>query len=165
LTNILNYVKLLIILKEVCAMEKLFKSMSEALSLTRKLEGERKSERGFTLVELLVVVAIIAILAAIAIPQFAKYRKQAAAAGLQADARNCVTDAISQITQAQMTGATVATTGNYSNISPNTQNCTWNYNATVASTDCTCNGSNVLSGVRCWAISAGTGTTVQCSGL
>jgi type IV pilus assembly protein PilA len=146
-------------------MEKLFKSMSEALSLTRKLEGERKSEKGFTLIELLVVVAIIAILAAIAIPQFAKYRKQSAAAGLQADARNCVTDAVSQITQAQMTGGTVATTGSYSNISPNTASCNWHYSATASSTDCTCDGQNVLSGVSCWAVSSGTGTQVRCSGL
>jgi type IV pilus assembly protein PilA len=146
-------------------MEKLFKSVSESLSLTRKLEGERKGEKGFTLIELLVVVAIIAILAAIAIPQFAKYRKQAAAASLQADARNCVTDAISQITNAQMTGGTVSSTGSYSNISPNTKPCTWNYNAVSASTDCTCEGKNVLDGVKCWAVSSGTGTQVQCSGL
>jgi type IV pilus assembly protein PilA len=152
-------------LKEVCAMEKLFKSMSEALSLTRKLEGERKAEKGFTLIELLVVVAIIAILAAIAIPQFAKYRKQSAAAGLQADARNCVTDAVSQITSLQMTGGTIPSSDFYSNISPNTASCKWNYSSTASSTDCTCDGKNVLSGVSCWAISSGTGTTVKCSGL
>jgi len=146
-------------------MEKLFKSMSEALSLTRRLEGERKGEKGFTLIELLVVVAIIAILAAIAIPQFAKYRKQAAAASLQADARNCVTDAISQITSAQMTGGTVSPSGTYSNTSPNTASCNWSYDAVSASTACTCDGQNVLQGVKCWAVSSGTGTQVQCSGL
>jgi type IV pilus assembly protein PilA len=146
-------------------MEKLFKSVSEALSLTRKLEGERKGERGFTLVELLVVVAIIAILAAIAIPQFAKYRKQSAAAALQADARNCVTDAVSQITSAQMSGGDVASSGTYSNTSPNTQSCNWNYNAQSSSTDCTCDGKNVLQGVKCYAVSSDKGTTVKCDGL
>jgi len=146
-------------------MEKLFKSVSEALSLTRKLEGERKGEKGFTLIELLVVVAIIAILAAIAIPQFAKYRKQAAAAALQSDARNCVTDAVSQITSTQMAGGNISSTGSYSNISPNTQSCNWNYNAVSSSTACTCSGKNVLQGVSCWATSSGTGTQVQCSGL
>ena len=146
-------------------MEKLFKSVSEALSLTRKLEGERKGEKGFTLIELLVVVAIIAILAAIAIPQFAKYRKQSAAAALQSDARNCVTDAVSQITSTQMAGGSIGSTGSYSNTSPNTQSCTWNYNAVSSSTACACSGKNVLQGVSCSAVSSGAGTQVQCTGL
>jgi type IV pilus assembly protein PilA len=47
-----------------------------------------KNSEGFTLVELLIVVAIIAILGAIAIPQFSAYRFRAFNASANSDARN-----------------------------------------------------------------------------
>lgn len=48
-----------------------------------------KTKRGFTLVELMIVVAIISILAAVALPQFAAYRKKARAKELVSFARAC----------------------------------------------------------------------------
>ncbi|MCX7738185.1 MAG: prepilin-type N-terminal cleavage/methylation domain-containing protein [Hydrogenothermaceae bacterium] len=125
----------------------------------------KRGDAGFTLIELLVVVAIIAILAAIAIPQFGKYRKSSAAAAVQSDARNCVTDAIAEITRAQMSGASTPTGGSYSNISPNTASCSWTYNETTTATSCTCNGKGAAQGVSCDARSTSTGTQVTCTGI
>jgi type IV pilus assembly protein PilA len=64
------------------------------LKTIRKMKAG--DQRGFTLIELLIVIAIIAILAAIAIPQYAAYRQQAAAATGVSELSTCINLAVAQ---------------------------------------------------------------------
>ncbi len=52
-----------------------------------------KNEKGFTLYELMVVIAVIGIMAAIAIPNFLKYRARSYEACAKSDAKNAYTSA------------------------------------------------------------------------
>ena len=70
-----------------------------------------QNKKGFTLIELMIVVAIIGILASIAIPQLAGFRRRAIRAGMLSDARTATSVFVQRASDDSAVGySTISTT-------------------------------------------------------
>ncbi|MDR3644839.1 MAG: type II secretion system protein [Clostridia bacterium] len=78
--------------------------------MLKKINGLKGKKRGFTLIELIVVIAILAILASILIPSMVGYIGNAKQAVANADARSAYTAAQAIATQDAGTGTALPTT-------------------------------------------------------
>lgn len=72
-----------------------------------------RTQRAFTLIEVLLVIAIIGLLAVIAIPQFIRYRSQAVDAQLKSDLRNAAVAVESYFTKNSVYPASIAEVDGY----------------------------------------------------
>uniref|UniRef100_A0A7V5XI20 Prepilin-type N-terminal cleavage/methylation domain-containing protein n=1 Tax=Thermodesulfobacterium geofontis TaxID=1295609 RepID=A0A7V5XI20_9BACT len=105
-------------------------------------------KKAFTIMELLIALAIMAIMAAIVVSVYRGYVKKAARSALQTDTRNCITCVSAELARIALTGGEPDFDNCTNRISRYTQSCS----VTQLGEElyqCTCSGKGMISGSTC----------------
>lgn len=102
-------------------------------------------KRGFTLIELMIVIAILILMAGVAVSVYRGYVKRAAKSSLQTDTRNCITCVASELARTALTGGSPDFTNCTTNVSKYTASCS----VDSTSYKCTCQGKGIISDSKC----------------
>jgi len=117
-------------------------------------------KRAFTLMELLIALALLAIMAAIAVGVYRGYVRNAARSYVETDARNCISCVASELARVALTGDDPDFTS-CERGSRYTENCSVSCDADYESCQCTCTGAGIVFGYSCTAST--NSTEVNCS--
>jgi len=105
-------------------------------------------KKAFTIMELLIALAIMAIMAAIVVSVYRGYVRKAARSALQTDTRNCITCVSAELARIALTGGSPNFSNCTSRISRYTQSCSVTQLG-VELYRCTCSGRGIIAGSIC----------------
>ena len=117
-------------------------------------------KKAFTLMELLIALALLAIMAAIAVGVYRGYVKKAARSYVETDARNCITCVTAELARVALTGDDPDFTSCV-RVSRYTQSCSVSCDSNYENCICICTGTGIVSGYTCTADMAS--TDVDCN--
>ena len=105
-------------------------------------------KKAFTLMELMIALAVMAIMAAIVVSVYRGYVRKAARSALQTDTRNCITCVSAELARIALTGGSPNFSNCTSRISRYTQSCSVTQLG-VELYRCTCSGRGIIAGSIC----------------
>ncbi|MBO8143284.1 MAG: prepilin-type N-terminal cleavage/methylation domain-containing protein [Thermodesulfobacterium sp.] len=119
-----------------------------------------RKKKAFTLIELMIALALLAIMSAIAVGVYRGYVRKAARSHVETDTRNCITCVASELARVALTGGDPDFTS-CKRGSRYTQSCSVNCDSDYENCQCTCTGTGIVSGYTC--TTSTNSTDINCS--